>query len=154
MPNGLARGPDGLIYVPSTFSGEIRVYALNEHHTFDFITSIPVPYPIDNMSFDSKGDLFTANFPQVYKWIESVKSPLDVKVPAAVFRVRKIGDKSSGRRGLSQAGKESLKFVVEKVMEDDGTTLPSATIAVHDAVTGRFFLGGAMASFITICETR
>jgi hypothetical protein len=88
--------------------------------------------------------------PQVYKWTESSKRPFDVKVPAAVFRVRKVGRKV--KRGSVSGGE--VGWEVEKIVEDDGTTLPGATIAVHDAATGRIFLGGAVAPFITICETR
>lgn len=151
LPNGLVRGPDGLIYVPSTLSGEIRAFALNENHTLDFVSSIPTPLPIDNLSFDRDGDLYTASIPQIYKWSESAQRPFDVKVPSAVFRVSNVGLRKwkRGTASISDGG-----FEVKKIMEDDGTTLPGATIAVHDAETGRIFLGGAMAPFITICETR
>jgi hypothetical protein len=39
-------------------------------------------------------------------------------------------------------------------MEDDGSVLPGATVAAHDAETGRVFLGGSMSPYITICETQ
>lgn len=154
LPNGIARGPDGLIYVPSTLTGEIRVFSLNEHHTLDQVDSIQNSLPIDNLSFDKHGDLFVASFPRLYKWAESSHKPFDVKVPSTVFRIRKIGTWKGAevKRGTVHKGDEG--YEIKKILEDDGTTLPGATIAVHDVETGRIFLGGAVAPFITICETR
>ena len=67
-----------------------------------------------------------------------------------IERVKKTGQ-GSGRKSLFS---HDLDYVVEKVMEDDGSVLPGSTIAVHDVETGRYFLGGAMSPFITICESK
>jgi hypothetical protein len=154
LPNGLVRGPDGLIYVPSTVNSEIRIFSLDEHHKLTQVDSIKVPLPMDNLSFDANGDLIVAAFPRLYKWTESSYKPFDVKVPSAVLRVRRRG--GIGRKGKRGGGRESVKgeWEIMKLMEDDGSTLPGATIAAHDVQTGRIFLGGAVSPFITICETR
>ena len=60
--------------------------------------------------------------------------------PTTVFRIRKP---SKGH---------DAEYVVEKVLEDDGSVLPGTTTAVHDAETGRIYLGGVMSAYIAICE--
>lgn len=153
LPNGLSRGPDGLIYVPSTVTGEVRVFELNEHHTLQQVDSIRNPMPIDNMSFDKHGDLYVASFPHLYKWAESSQRPFDVKVPATVFRIRKAGVYTGA--AVNRIKPEHDKgYQITKILEDDGTLVSGATVAVHDTETGRVFLGGCMSPFISICETK
>lgn len=154
MPNGLARGPDGLIYVPSAISGEIRIFALNERKTIDQIDSFQTPSPIDNLSFDKHGDLFTASIPQLHKWLAASRSPFEIKAPSTVFRIRKRGTWKGAEVKRGSVHEKGKGFEIKKIMEDDGTTLPGATVVVHDAETGRIFLGGAVSPFISICETR
>jgi len=150
MPNGLLRGLDGLIYVPSTLNSEVRVFSLNEHHTLDQVDSFKIPYPIDNLSVDKNGDIFAATFPMVYKWEESSKDPFNTEVPSSIFKISGAG------KGRAAGSKKAAKkeYVVEKVMEDTGSILPGSTITIHDVETGRYFLGGAVSPYITICEPR
>ena len=156
MPNGLVRGRDGLIYVPNTVSrpAKIDVFSLTEDHLLNPVETIPMPYPIDNLSVDERGEIYAAGIPMVYKWTEGSKDPHNVKVPGAALKVSREG-KGHERVGRNKDLKRSEgEYSVEKVLEDDGTVFPGTTIAVHDAETGRIFLGGAMSPFITICETR
>lgn len=108
--------------------------------------------PVDNLSVDKNGDIFAAAFPRVYEWIRSSKNPFNVNPSSAVLRIRRGGKGYNGRR-VSMEGKDGT-WAVEKVMEDNGSVLPGATVVVHDAQTGRIFLSGIMAPYITICETR
>lgn len=130
--------------MPNTVTpGNIEVFSLKEYHKLSFLDTISVPYPVDNLSVDKNGDIFAASFPQVYKWIESSKTPFDVNVPTAVLRIRKAD--MEGKKG---------KWEVETILEDDGAVVGGASIAIHDTETGRIFTGGAVAPFISICETR
>jgi arylesterase/paraoxonase len=139
--------------VPSTIDGTVDVFAVSESHLLHKVNEIKVPIPIDNLSVDKKGDIYAATLPKAYKWTESSKAPFDVHVPSAVYRIRKPG---KGYEGTERKPHLEIyaDYVVEKVIEDDGSVLPGATIAVHDAETGRIFLGGAMSPFITICQTK
>jgi arylesterase / paraoxonase len=150
MPNGLVRGRDGLIYVPSTLDGTIRVFNLSENHHLLKINEIKVPLPVDNLSVDKKGDIYAAAFPKVYMWGESSKDPFNVTPPTAVFRIRKsVQENESERKSHLEMNAE---YIVEKVVEDDGSVLPGSTTVVHDAETGRIFLSGIMSPYIAICE--
>jgi arylesterase/paraoxonase len=153
MPNGLVKGQDGLIYVPSTTGGTIDVFTLNQNHTFTKLSTFKT-LPIDNLSVDKNGDIYAAALPQVWKWMKSAKSPFDIHPGSTVLKIKRDGLEStgSGRQGYPDG--IGGNYVVETVIEDDGEVLPGATIAVHDAETGRIFLGGAVAPYITICETR
>jgi arylesterase/paraoxonase len=139
--------------VPSTIDGTLDVFAVSESHLLHKVNGIKVSIPIDNLSVDKKGDIYAATLPKAYKWTESSKAPFDVHVPSAVYRIRKPGKgyEETERKPYSEIYAD---YVVEKVIEDDGSVISGATIAVHDAETGRIFLGGAMSPFITICQTK
>jgi hypothetical protein len=160
LPNGLVRGQDGLIYVPSSINGDIQVFSLTPNHHLEKATTIQLPYPIDNLSVDKNGDIFAATFPQTHIFLKSSKAPFEIDPPTSVFRIRKGGNDFGT---LNTAGLETGKAILErgnvsysteKILEDDGSVLPGSTIAVHDAKTGRIYLGGAVAPYISICETR
>ncbi|KAG4420528.1 hypothetical protein IFR04_006348 [Cadophora malorum] len=153
FPNGLVRGHEGLIYVPTTIDGSISVFTLTADHNLQQVNKIETGFPLDNLSVDKNGDIFAAAIPQVYKWQQSSKKPFDVNPPSAVLKIKRVKKtgQGSGRKSLFS---HDLDYVVEKVMEDDGSVLPGSTIAVHDVETGRYFLGGAMSPFITICEPK
>ena len=154
MPNGLIRGRDGLIYVPSTLDGKIDIFSLKDDHMLEKVKSIQVPLPIDNLSFDKNGDIYAACIPQVYKWAESSTRPFDIHPPSTVYRVRREANSNDGIEKIGNSEAHEGDYSIDLIMEDDGSVLPGSTIAVHDAETGRYFLGGAMSAYITICETR
>jgi arylesterase / paraoxonase len=151
LPNGLLRAEDGLIYVPSTLDGTINVFSLGDNHLLQKASEIKVSYPIDNLSVDKNGDIYAAAFPKIYKWAESTKAPFDVHPPTAVFRIRKSSREDGGERDPYL--ELNAEYVVEKVLEDDGTFVAGVTSAVHDAETGRIFLSGVMSPYIAICES-
>lgn len=148
MPNGLIRARDGLIYVPSTLDGTIKVFQLSKNHMLLKVKEIDVPLPIDNLSVDEAGDIYAAAFPKLYIWVESSKNPFDVDPPTAVYRIHKSGKEGGG---FTDAYADAI-YVVDMVLEDDGSVLPGATTAVHDTETGRIFVSGVMSPFIAICE--
>jgi arylesterase/paraoxonase len=153
IPNGLVRGRDGLIYVPSTALGVIDVFSLGQDHLLTKIDTIKIGMPIDNLSVDKNGDIFVASFPRLYQFAVQTNNPFDVHPASSVFRIKRAGKgyHGTGRKGHLEG--DDAEYEVELVMEDDGSVLPSATVAVHDAETGRFFLGGVLSPFIAICET-
>ncbi len=57
LPNGLARGHDELIYVPSTIGGYVDIFSLGEDHTLTKLDRIKTP-PIDNLNVDKNGDIY------------------------------------------------------------------------------------------------
>lgn len=127
FPNGLLRGQDGLIYVPSASFGGIAVYEVQADKTLRKVDQIKHDYPIDNLYQDANGDLFLPSMPKGAATLRSFDDPFGPAPPAAVWRVRKVGG----------------KYVSEKIIEDArGEALPGTTTAVHDAQTGRLFLSG------------
>lgn len=134
MPNGLARGADGLIYVPSTIAGTISVYSLTPSvesasvpPTFTLVDTIHVGMPLDNLALDASGDLWIPGFPngaQLMKWVED---PVKNKSPATIWKIKKLD-------GVYQW---------EKVLEDrEASILNGITTVRHDVKTGQLFLGG------------
>ncbi len=135
FPNGLTRGQDGLLYVPSSVDGQIRVYSINEDRTLKQIDSIHTGIPLDNISPDAKGDMYVPGFPKALQMLKVADDPYKVSSPVTIFRIRKTGT------GKSAA--ESSQYTVEKVIEDkDSKVLSAATTVRHDAKTGRLFISG------------
>jgi arylesterase / paraoxonase len=151
MPNGLIRGLDGLIYVPSSVDGRIRVFQTGDNLTLLKVNEIKVPLPIDNLSVDKNGDIYAAGIPKIYLLSESSKDPFNVDSPTTVFRIRK--SVQGEEKEKSPNWETNTEYIVEKVVEDDGSVLPGSTTVVHDAETGRIFLSGVMSPYIAICET-
>ena len=152
FPNGIARGHDGFIYTPSSVSGEVRVLSLSKDHSLTNVGSIKIPLPVDNLSVDKDGSVLAVGFPKVYKNLESYEDPLGVNPPSAVFVLQR--KERTGLAALMGDKWHDGDATVTKIMEDDGNMLSGCTIAVHDTETGRIFVSGVIAPFITICETR
>ncbi|KAJ4364717.1 hypothetical protein N0V83_009314 [Neocucurbitaria cava] len=136
FPNGLTRGFDGLIYVPSTVDGQIRVFSINDDKTLRQIDTIHVGMPLDNVSPDANGDLYVPGFPSLFQVLKGFASPYDEITPVSIWRIRKTVD--AGPQGV-----RSVDYRVEKVIEDrESKVLAGATTVRHDAKTGRLFIGG------------
>ncbi|KAJ4354315.1 uncharacterized protein N0V89_006050 [Didymosphaeria variabile] len=131
MPNGLARGADGLIYVPATFGGTISVYSLKtfgEHMQpmFSLRDTINVGMPLDNLALDGNGDLWIPGFPNGAKSFKWYENPVKNKMPATIWKIKKI----------------EKAYQVEKVLEDsEAEILHGITTVRHDVKTGRLFMG-------------
>ena len=140
FPNGLTRGLDGLIYVPSTIDGQIRVFSVKADKMLKQVDTIRIGMPLDNVSPDAIGDLYVPGFPKIFKAVQSMDNPYEVSAPVTIWRVKKIV--SSGH------GVESTQYKVEKVLEDrDSKFLSGSTTVRHDAKTGRLFIGGTLQPF-------
>lgn len=138
FPNGLTRGFDGLIYVPSTVDGQIRVFSINDDKTLRQIDTIYVGMPLDNVSPDANGDLYVPGFPSLLQVLKGFASPYDEVTPVSIWRIRKTVD--AGPQGV-----RSVDYRVEKVIEDrDSEVLAGATTVRHDAKSGRLFIGGEL----------
>lgn len=150
-PNGIIRARDGLIYVVHLIAREVLVYSLDTHGTLTHEDTIKIPLPIDNLSIDSEGDIYGAAFPQAYKILDSFKDA-SIRVPTAVLKISRGGKQRKGP--LKQRDTEIYQgdYLVEKVLEDDGSLLPGSTKAIHDPKTGRIFLSGIISHFIAVCE--
>ncbi|RFU32753.1 hypothetical protein B7463_g3558, partial [Scytalidium lignicola] len=151
-PNGIGVGSDGLVYVPNTISGDLDIFTLNSSHQLEEVASVKTGYPLDNLHIDKNGDVYAAAFPQLYKLMASGKQPLKLNPPTAVLKFRKVH--STQGTGSEEKPGNKPTWVFEKVLEDDGSVLPGTTVAVHDELMDRIFLGGVVSPFIAICERK
>ena len=109
----------------------MQVFRILEDNELEKIEDIAIDYSLDNLSVDGNGDLYVAAFPQPLKIFEAFLDPFNAKTPSTVLRI-----------WMGEDGRHQW----EKVLEDaEGTTLPGATTALHDAKTGRLFLSGESA---------
>jgi len=118
------------------------VHSLQKDGTLLKVDEILVGMGVDNLSIDSNGDIFGAGFPKPLQLIQALKDPQNENCPSTVLRIRRLAE-----------GQGKGTYEVTKALEDiEAKVLPCSTIAVHDAKTGKFFLGSVTSPFITVCE--
>lgn len=148
FPNGLARGFDGLIYLPGSVDGQVRVLSINDDQTLRQVDTIPVGMPLDNISPDATGDLYVPGFPSLLQSQKGMADPYKESAPVSIWRIRKTVD-------VGPQGVRSIDYRVEKVIEDkEGKVLNGATTVRHDAKTGRLFIGAAVHPYLMVCDPR
>ena len=140
FPNGLARGIDGLIYVPSSADGTVKVFSLQQDNTLKIEDTIRTGIPLNNISPDARGKLYVAAFPAALKTFKSLASPYgDTASPATILRI--------STSTVTMFDDEIIHYVVDKIIEDkEGKIISGATTVRHDAATGRLFIGGEYSS--------
>lgn len=126
FPNGLSKGKDGRIYVPSSLDGTVRIFELQSDKMLKEVNRVYTRMGLDNISPDANGDLWAPGFPNIPKLFKNLEDPFVHESPSTVFRITK---KEGG-------------YEVEKVIEDEeGKVLSMVTTVRHDAKTGRLFMG-------------
>lgn len=128
FPNGLAKGLDGLIYVPSSLIGMIEIYRPQPNGDLVRVDSLDAGYSLDNLSVDRDGDIYGAAITDSVKFFGAHLDPYNKDAPTAALKVVKKADG---------------EYVITKAIEDGkGEVLPAATTILHDATTGRIFASG------------
>jgi arylesterase / paraoxonase len=108
------------------------VFGLKDDKTLEKVAEIATGYPIDNLSVDRNGDIYAAAFPKAQELLKSSTKPYKVDAAATVRRIRKT---------KVDDGEDT--YQIETVIEDrDAKSLGGVTVVVHDAESGRLFLGG------------
>lgn len=132
-------------------TGRIGVYSLSSAGLTK-IDEIEVGMPIDNLSVDANGDIFAAAFPDSLKLIKALKYATDLILPSTVWQISRVAGENDESEKEKAGG--SGNYRVWKVLEDrEGKVMPSGTTtAVHDAKTGRIFLGAVLGKHLTVCE--
>ena len=164
FPNGLHYSTQhNELYVPSSVTGQITVYAPPPHNTvanstLTRVADVPVGYPLDNISEDDgTGDLWVAGFPKLSEMMDLFKpaTPIDGRgAPTASFRVRRTKSDSKDD-GDGAKGQGKAEWEVHKVVEDaNAEILPTATTVVRDGKTGRLFFVGVVSPWIAVCEPK
>ncbi|KAF2127489.1 serum paraoxonase/arylesteras-like protein [Dothidotthia symphoricarpi CBS 119687] len=145
FPNGLTRGKDGLIYVPSSIDGKVRVFGVRDDKTLKLLDTISVGMPIDNISPDANGDIYVAGFPRLRDIFKSFPNPREIGAAVSILRIKKVDASSADR----------VRYTVEKVIEDEkAEVLSGVTVATHDAKTGRLFAGAVVSPYLVVCEPK
>jgi hypothetical protein len=131
--NGIVRGQDNLFYIASSWRDRIRVMELqNGTQTLVERHVLKLGYPIDNMSMDQRGDIYAASFPKILDVVEAFENPYDKGFPSTIWRIRRL-----------LADTNEWNYEIKKIIEhQDSEIINGATVAIHDAKTGRLFMSG------------
>lgn len=127
FPNGLKRGTDGLIYVPSSLGDGIRVMEPQPNRELKELEIIQLGMPADNLAVDANGDIYAAGLPKLLDIVRSMDDPFGIEPASTIWRISK-----------TESGYETQKVVEDR----DTKVLSGVTTARHDVKTGRLFMGG------------
>ena len=165
FPNGLHYSRrHNKLFVPSAAIGDIHVYTPLPNHDLEFVETIKVAYPIDNLSEDNDGSIIAAIFPST-ELFEKFKDhdpsnsyPLEVQREMRLHGANKIAkEPASGAMRIRRVGKgpQGERWEVEKIIEDnDGEVLPASTTVIRDAKTGRLLMSSVVSEWIAVCEPK
>ncbi|KAI7977617.1 hypothetical protein EIK77_010208 [Talaromyces pinophilus] len=143
FPNGITSDQNGLFYVAHSLTGAVTVHRLQDGQLIQ-IDSIPLGYPIDNISLDADGNLIAAALPDLIGFVKASEDPYNAVAPATVLSIEGI---------VGQVRSRGRDYNISKVVEDsDAKVLPGISTALHDVESQRLFLGGVFSPFIGICE--
>jgi len=134
FPNGLARGTDGKIYLPSSIDGNIQVFSLLPDFTLKLDDVIHVGMPLDNLARDANGDFWIPGFPDGLQLMNWAKTPLELHLSGTIWKITR-----------TDSGHGDLSYKVDKVFEDaESKIMNGVTTVRHDVKTGRLFLASKL----------
>ncbi|KAJ4483328.1 hypothetical protein J3R30DRAFT_3655674 [Lentinula aciculospora] len=141
--NGIVKASSNdTIFVSSNMGGTISVFERQRNDSLLSTDVIHIGQALDNLSLDSRGQLWVAAFPKVRHMVEHLaKNPYHI-APVAAFRI------SANTRTSSYAE----NYYVEKVFEDDGTIVSASTSISHDSEQGLLYMHGIAAQHLTVCR--
>ncbi|KAF9645860.1 calcium-dependent phosphotriesterase [Thelephora ganbajun] len=147
--NGIARSPFTLndtFYVAHTFLGGVSLFTRQSDNRLLLDEHIKTESGLDNLMVDSKGAIWAAGIPKVLAIRAHILDPIQTaSAPSSVFKITlNIGESSF----------YGEKYIVQKVLEDDGTKISGITSAVHDASRGRLFMHGVVGESLIVCKTK
>ncbi|KAJ3863572.1 hypothetical protein EV359DRAFT_73547 [Lentinula novae-zelandiae] len=141
--NGIVKAPElnASVYVASNMGGKISVF---ERQASGLLKNpFYVGQALDNLSLDHHGHLWAAAFPKAQDMVEHLtKNPLHLS-PVAAFKI-------SVNTGPGSFYGE--KYAVEKIFENDGTTVSGSTSVVHDSERGMLFMHGVASHQLVVCR--
>ena len=163
FPNGLHYSPrHKKLFVPSAALGDIHIYKPLPNHDLQFLETVKIPYPIDNLSEDNDGNIIAAVLPKSTELFAKFKDfdpsnvhPLEVQREMRLNGPNKVAkEPASAAMQIQRTGKglEGERWEVSKLVEDDGEVLPASTTVIRDARTGRLFLSSVVSEWISVCE--
>ncbi|KZW00280.1 calcium-dependent phosphotriesterase [Exidia glandulosa HHB12029] len=142
--NGIAKGPQGEIYVTSTYTSQIYVFEAQADDTLVLTDTIPIGGGgLDNLSVDSEGSIYVAEYPKVfhahYRHLENPK----ILSPSAVLKISLNTDESAYY---------GQKYKIEKIFEDDGKVANGVTTAAYDKERNKLYMHGIASPAFLNCE--
>ncbi|KAK4698276.1 arylesterase / paraoxonase, partial [Phenoliferia sp. Uapishka_3] len=122
-PNGIAKGPNSLLYSASSLVGNIRVWEAQEDHTLNLVEEVHLPRPTDNIHVSPNGEVYAACFSRVLDLVASSTrdgQEMGVVSPTEVWRM-------SNHSGVEED--RGSKFAMSLAFADDGKIMSGATTA-------------------------
>ncbi|KAF8198075.1 hypothetical protein BJ912DRAFT_845748 [Pholiota molesta] len=141
--NGIARAPNGTIYVADSSTGGLSILEPQADNTLVLTDIVPVDRGMDNLAVDSEGYVWAAAFPDMFALLFKHFNNPEVPSPTTIYRF----SLNTGPDAVL-----GVKHKVEKMLEDDGTTASGTTSAVYDVKRNLLFMSGLASPHLTVCK--
>ncbi|GAA5820765.1 hypothetical protein JCM11251_003148 [Rhodosporidiobolus azoricus] len=149
FPNGLAKGPNDLLYSASTYTGDITVWEIQQaDKTLVPVNSIPLHRPIDNLhTSPSTGNVYASTFPLLLRFADAGPTDKDPRRPERVrspVEVWRVANETGEGQFYGRQFATSLA-----VSDPDGKVVSAVTSAVP--YQDKLLLTGYYTPHATVC---
>ncbi|KAF8971107.1 serum paraoxonase/arylesterase [Flammula alnicola] len=141
--NGIARAPNGTVYVANSLIGGLSILEPQADNTLVLTDIVAVDRAMDNLAVDSEGYVWSAAFPYMLTLLFKHFEHPHLPSPSTVFRFS-INTGPDATLGV--------KYKVEKMFEDDGKIASGITSAVYDVQRNLLFLDGLASPHLAVCK--
>ncbi|GAA5935773.1 hypothetical protein JCM3775_007325 [Rhodotorula graminis] len=146
-PNGLASGPNGLVYQASTIEGLMRVWQAQPNHTLAAVEEVHINRHFDNVhvAVTPKGvDIYLTALTKLFDFMAAGKDGgrSGPRPAVEVFRVREQSEKKSGGK----------KYRSERVFGDSGEIVMGSTTAAP--YQNKLLLTGLFSKEVMVCTLK
>lgn len=162
--NGVALSPDGLtLAISSTSTLQVHLYNRSpQTNALTFVTTVPVPFAPDNLSYDDEGTLFAAGHPHFPSVISIAKGKLNAVAPSWVVSILPRAD-SQAALNLKEYDSRApvpasmqvpgvLTHEVKTMFQSNGTLHGTSATGLRDSRTGFLFVVGLYEQGMLVCK--
>ncbi|GAA5862928.1 hypothetical protein JCM8547_003624 [Rhodosporidiobolus lusitaniae] len=148
-PNGIAKGPENLLYSASTLEGTVTVWEIQSDRMLVPVDVIPLNRPIDNLHVSpSTGSILAVTFPKAAQFGATSPSPANPDKPrkgGAAVEVWKVANETGEAQFYGQ------KYKTEVALADpEGKVVSAITSAVP--YTDELLLTGYFTPHAVVCK--
>lgn len=141
--NGIAKGPEQMIYMATSFDPRLRLYDAQGDHTLVLTDELKIPRVIDNIYVTEQGSVYLATIPKFFDFYKSLDKPGSRSSATEVWRVS---------NGTAQDKFFGGRLKLEKVFADDGQMVHMTTcVGVYE---NKLFLTGIASPYVSVCKMK
>jgi len=155
FPNGISLSEDGKqLAVASSSSGHVHFYQRGERNSLKHSSTVSLPFAVDNVVFNSEGELMVAGHPY-FPGLILVARNISRTAPSWVVAIAPLNESrviASAAQPSSYESWTSANLTIRTIYQSDGTGFSTSSTALSDKTFGKVFITGLYAEGILECQ--